>query len=92
MAKADPAPRTVLSETLFRLFRAVALLEGVAPMALFLVAMPIKYGLDNPLWGRGWSGPHGARTTSASFMPFDTFLNDPVLMRRKAAEVRHVVE
>lgn len=29
-------------------FRIVALIEGVTTIALFLVAMPLKYGLDNP--------------------------------------------
>ncbi len=31
-----------------RLFRTVALVEGISTLVLFLVAMPIKYGLGNP--------------------------------------------
>ncbi|OYW44319.1 MAG: hypothetical protein B7Z08_12555 [Sphingomonadales bacterium 32-68-7] len=31
------------------MFRFVALLEGVTTIALFLVAMPLKYALGNPL-------------------------------------------
>lgn len=34
--------------TRYRLFRSVAFLEGVTTLALFLVAMPIKYLAGNP--------------------------------------------
>ena len=34
---------------MLRLFRAVALVEGVTTLALFLVAMPLKYWGDNPV-------------------------------------------
>jgi integral membrane protein len=30
-------------------FRLVALVEGITTLALFLVAMPLKYGFDNPV-------------------------------------------
>lgn len=38
------------------------------------------------LRGRGWSGSDWLRTAFASFVPFGTFLNDPFLQRRRAAE------
>jgi integral membrane protein len=31
-----------------KLFRYIALFEGVTTLALFLIAMPLKYGFDNP--------------------------------------------
>jgi|SRR5690606_21923278 len=34
---------------MLQFFRLVALVEGVTTIALFLVAMPLKYGLDNPV-------------------------------------------
>jgi integral membrane protein len=34
---------------LIRLFRAVAFFEGLTTLALFLVAMPVKYWLGNPV-------------------------------------------
>lgn len=34
---------------MLKLFRAVALVEGVTTLALFLVAMPLKYWGDNPV-------------------------------------------
>lgn len=33
---------------MLRLFRIVAMIEGVTTIALFLVAMPLKYWFDNP--------------------------------------------
>lgn len=36
------------STTTYRLFRQVAFVEGVTTLALFLVAMPIKYLAGNP--------------------------------------------
>lgn len=33
---------------MLKLFRAVALIEGVTTLALFFVAMPLKYALGNP--------------------------------------------
>ncbi len=33
---------------MIRLFRAVALFEGLTALALFLIAMPVKYWLGNP--------------------------------------------
>ena len=40
----------------YRLFRAVAFVEGVTTLALFLVAMPIKYlaGNPGPVQVTGW--------------------------------------
>lgn len=49
-APAPLAPRSVLSERFFTLFRLVALVEGVTTLALFLVAMPVKYASGNPSW------------------------------------------
>jgi integral membrane protein len=34
---------------MIRFFRMVALFEGLTTLALFLVAMPLKYGFDNPV-------------------------------------------
>ena len=34
---------------MLKLFRAVALVEGVTTLALFLVAMPLKYWAGNPV-------------------------------------------
>lgn len=34
---------------MLKLFRAVALVEGVTTIALFLIAMPLKYWLGNPV-------------------------------------------
>ncbi len=33
---------------MIRIFRAVALFEGITALALFLIAMPVKYWLGNP--------------------------------------------
>ncbi len=33
---------------MLKLFRSIALVEGVTTIALFLVAMPLKYWMDNP--------------------------------------------
>lgn len=33
---------------MIRFFRTVALIEGITTLALFLVAMPVKYWLGNP--------------------------------------------
>ena len=34
---------------MLRLFRYIALFEGVTTLALFLIAMPLKYGFGNPI-------------------------------------------
>lgn len=34
---------------MLRLFRYIALIEGVTTIALFLIAMPLKYGIGNPV-------------------------------------------
>ncbi|WP_425074630.1 DUF3817 domain-containing protein [Sagittula sp. S175] len=34
----------------FGMFRIVAFIEGITTLALFLIAMPIKYALGDPLW------------------------------------------
>ena len=96
---------------MIRLFRSIGLIEGFTTLALFLVAMPLKYGLDFPhlvppvgmihgvafvvyllamvicLWGRGFTAWEWTRTTVASFFPFGTFLNDPMLKRKQLAAV-----
>lgn len=38
------------------------------------------------LRGRGWNAGDWTRTTLASFLPFGTFVNDPFLKRRHAAD------
>lgn len=94
---------------MIRLFRTIGLLEGITTLALFLVAMPLKYWFGFPhlvppvgmihgaafvlyllamivcLWGRGFGPWEWARTTLASFFPFGTFLNDPMLKRKQLA-------
>lgn len=110
MSAPQASARPSLSDRLFSAFRAVALVEGVTTIALFLIAMPLKYAFDSPrmveitgpihgyaflayiafmvaaLWGRGWRASDWLRTTLAAFFPFGTFLNDPFLVRRRAAE------
>lgn len=34
---------------MLRLFRYIALIEGVTTIALFLIAIPLKYGFGNPI-------------------------------------------
>ena len=34
---------------MLKLFRSIALIEGITTIALFLIAMPLKYGLGNPV-------------------------------------------
>ena len=91
------------------LFRIVALIEGVTTLALFLVAMPLKYWFGDPslvppagmihgvawvayiaamvvcLPGNGFSMLDVLRTLIAGLFPFGTFLNDPLIRRRRAA-------
>jgi integral membrane protein len=88
-------------------FRLVALVEGITTLALFLVAMPLKYGFGNPILvppvglvhgiafliyvgvmmlavpGRGFSTREWTRIALAAFVPFGTFLNDPMLKRKQ---------
>ena len=90
-----------------RLFRGIAFVEGVTTLALFLVAMPMKYWLGDDSLIRPVGMTHGVawlaylaamvallpgtglraldylRTFVASLFPFGTFLNDPLLRRRK---------
>ena len=44
---------------MLRLFRYVALIEGVTTLALFLVAMPLKYAFDYPALIRPVGMAHG---------------------------------
>ena len=44
---------------MFKLFRYVALFEGVTTLALFLIAMPLKYGFDYPALIRPVGMTHG---------------------------------
>ena len=91
------------------LFRVVALIEGVTTLALFMVAMPMKYWFGDPslvppvgmihgvawvgyiaammvcLPGNGFSMLDVLRTFIAGLFPFGTFLNDPLIRRRRAA-------
>jgi len=92
-----------------RLFRIVALFEGLTTLALFCVAMPLKYWAGNPalvpvagmthgaawlayvaamavcLPGNGFSALAAVRTFVAGLFPFGTFLNDPLIRRRRDA-------
>lgn len=59
--------------------RVIGPVHGYAFLAyLALMALALR--------GRGWSGGDWMRTAFASFVPFGTFLNDPFLKRRRAAE------
>ena len=93
---------------MIKLFRFVALVEGITTLALFLIAMPLKYGFGNPVLvppvglihgiafliyllvmvvamrRRGFSAREWMRTALAAFVPFGTFLNDPMLKRKQA--------
>lgn len=95
---------------MIRLFRFVGLVEGITTLALFCVAMPLKYFFAMPalvppvgmihglafafyliamaacLWGRGLTRGQWMRTTLAAFVPFGTFLNDPMLHRLQLAD------
>jgi integral membrane protein len=94
---------------MLKVFRGIALVEGLTTVTLFLVAMPVKYWLGNPvlvppvgwahgiafllylaamvpaLWGNGFTALQWLRTLLAAFVPFGTFLNDPLLRRKQAA-------
>ena|SRR5688572_2574785 len=92
-----------------RFFRLVALVEGITTLALFFIAMPLKYVWGNPmlvppvglihgiaflvyigamlivLRKHGFATGEWVRTTVAAFIPFGTFLNDPMLKRKQDA-------
>lgn len=94
---------------MLKLFRRVAVIEGITTLLLFLVAMPLKYLFGQPgliplagwahgiafiayavtmplgLWGHGFTLLQWLRTVLAAFVPFGTFLNDPMLERRQVA-------
>jgi integral membrane protein len=44
---------------MLRLFRFIALFEGVTTLALFLVAMPLKYWMGDPRWVPPVGALHG---------------------------------
>jgi len=44
---------------LLKIFRYIALIEGVTTLALFLIAMPLKYGFDYPALIRPVGMMHG---------------------------------
>jgi len=44
---------------MLRIFRYIALVEGITTLALFLIAMPLKYGFDNPALIRPVGMTHG---------------------------------
>lgn len=48
------------SKTRLRLFRVVAFVEGVTTLALFLIAMPMKYWFGNPALVPATGAIHGA--------------------------------
>lgn len=90
-----------------RLFRTVALIEGMTTIFLFLIAMPLKYIAGNTLlmplagwghgyavfayfialvpgmWGKGFTAWEWVRTVLASFIPFGTFFNEPLLKSKQ---------
>jgi integral membrane protein len=59
VAQAETGAGRPRADRMFGLFRLVALIEGVTTLVLFFVAMPIKYGLDNPSWVQLWGPIHG---------------------------------
>lgn len=54
-----PHPYAQSFATRLRVFRFVALIEGLTTLALFFVAMPIKYLLGDPLWVQVVGPIHG---------------------------------
>ncbi|ODT72781.1 MAG: hypothetical protein ABS75_02970 [Pelagibacterium sp. SCN 63-23] len=54
----------------------VGMLHGVA-FVFYILAMLVC------LWGKGFTAWEWTRTTVASFFPFGTFLNDPLLARKQ---------
>ncbi len=44
---------------MLKLFRTIALFEGITTIALFLIAMPLKYGFDYPALIRPVGMTHG---------------------------------
>lgn len=44
---------------MLRIFRYIALFEGITTLALFLIAMPLKYGFDYPALIRPVGMTHG---------------------------------
>lgn len=52
-------PQAAKTARLFSFFRIIALIEGITTVLLFFVAMPLKYGWDNPLWVQVMGPLHG---------------------------------
>ena len=50
MTDTTPRPARATTDWLFLAFRGVAFFEGLTTLALFLVAMPLKYLFDDPSW------------------------------------------
>jgi integral membrane protein len=55
---------------------------GMAHGVAFLVYVA---ALAPGLWGKGFTALQWLRTFAAAFVPFGTFLNDPLLRRKQAA-------
>ena len=51
------------------------LIEGISCLALFFVAMPIKYGLDDPSWVRVTGAIHGLLWIIMVYFFFEAVLN-----------------
>lgn len=51
--------KQVEGSNVLKLFRYVALVEGITTLALFLIAMPLKYGFDYPALIRPFGMAHG---------------------------------
>ncbi|WP_210310464.1 DUF3817 domain-containing protein [Devosia pacifica] len=97
-------------------FRTIGVVEGITTLALFLVAMPLKYAFAYPhlvppvgmihgiafltyiaamlvcLPGRGLTAWEWLKTLFASFFPFGTFLNDPMLARKQRTVANAVAD
>lgn len=55
----SPTTPSTKQKHLFSLFRLIALIEGVTTILLFFVAMPIKYGWEDPSWVQLMGPIHG---------------------------------
>ncbi len=56
--------------SLLNIFRVVAFLEGVSYILLLGIAVPVKYGLDNPAYVKLLGMPHGLLFVAYIFMAF----------------------
>ena len=58
--------------------RWTCLIEGISCIALFFIAMPIKYGLDDPSWVRVTGRIHGLLWVVMVYFFFQCVLNKEI--------------